>query len=191
MGKHSWFFVVCLLMLVSCNDHENLEVLERRVETAEKGLAEVAGQLAKSKEDIDGLKFVLASQELLKDSEKIAVLTPGDSGYDLLMADIGILSAKIIDIKPYADGSKVTVRIGNLSSARIDGLKADIDWGPMNGDDEPDNKKAKTKSIQFDKPIQSGSWSAQIMTLPGVAPENLGFIRFRNVTHAGIGLTGS
>lgn len=191
MGKHSWFLVVCLLMLVSCNDHENPGVLEKRVETAEKSLAEVVEQLAKSKEDIDGLKFFLASLEIIKDAEKMAVLTPGDSGYSLFKADIGTLSVKIIDIKPYADGSKVAIQIGNLSAATINGLKADVDWGPASEDGGPDNKKAKTKLIQFAQSIKSGSWSTQIMTLPSVAPENLGFIRLRNATHTGIGLNGS
>lgn len=117
-----------------------------------------------------------------------AYLTPGDSGYSVVSSNIGKLTVQMSNIKPYANGSKVTLKFGNPLAANITGLKVKLEWGSVNSKGMPNNESAKSKDFTFSKTLDSGAWTNVPVVLAGVPPSKLGFVRVQNVEHTGISL---
>jgi hypothetical protein len=121
--------------------------------------------------------------------DHVAYLTPGSGGYSPVRADIGVLTVDITDIKPYANGSKATLSFGNPLSASINGLKATIEYGKVDEKGAPKNADAKKKAVAFSQSLRAGAWTKVDIVLEGLPPEELGFVRVRDVTHTGISLS--
>lgn len=145
-------------------------------------------QVTELEAELKALKETVAMNEVLRDWEKIAYLTPGDGGYSLVKSDVGILALSIENIIPYASGSKVTLRFGNLTAATINGLKARIDWGAVDEKKLPINNNTRSRDISLNESLVSGSWTSSTVVLDGVPPGDLGFVRIRDVGHSGIRL---
>jgi hypothetical protein len=78
------------------------------------------------------------------------------------------------------------LQFGNLTSARIDGLKAKLDWGKIDANGAPENDKAKTREVTFSTALPPGAWTVTQVVLEGVPPTELGFVRLKEVGHRGI-----
>lgn len=94
-------------------------------------LSDTENKLAKAESDVAALQREVAElkekqewDELIKGWDKVAYLTPGAEGYSTVGFDLGVLTVQLADVKPYANGSKVTLRFGNTLSSSIDGLKS-------------------------------------------------------------------
>lgn len=130
----------------------------------------------------------LSWNQTLNDLGEIAFLTPGGDGYSIIKTNIGNLTVSLEDIKPYANGSRVTLTFGNTTSATINGIKAKIDWGSVGKTGAPNNDTAKSKEITLTKSLLPGRWTKVSLVLEGVPPAELGFVRLREVSHDGIRL---
>jgi len=134
--------------------------------------------------EIKNLKFQLE----FRDWDRVAFIKPGDAGYSALRFDLGVITVKIADVKPYANGSKIVIKFGNLTSARINGLNAKLDWGKVDATGIPQNDSEKTREFIFNEPLSAGAWTSSEVVLEGIPPTELGFVRLREVGHRGIGL---
>jgi len=129
----------------------------------------------------------LETQKFWEDIDKVAYLTPADSGYSSIRFDLGTLTVKMKDVQPFANATKVTLVFGNTLGSTITGLKAKVEWGTVDAKGLPE-KELGSKEITMDKDILSSSWNNITITLENTEPKNLGFIRVKNVTHTGIKL---
>jgi hypothetical protein len=120
--------------------------------------------------------------------DRVVVLKPGDQGYSTVRYDLGVMTARLEDIKPYANGSKVSIMLGNPSAARINGLKARVEWGAVDKDGFPRNDTGKARQVSFPETLSPGTWTKVEVVLDGFPPAELGFVRLREVGHGGIGL---
>ena len=91
-------------------------------------------------------------------------------------------------MQPYATGSKVSLQFGNLTSARIDGLRAKLEWGRV--DDSGAARTTRPSPGKSSSPSRRwpGAWTQADLVLAGVPPDELGFVRLKEVDHSGIGL---
>lgn len=142
------------------------------------------------RKSISDIKADAELDKILNQSESIAYLTPGDSGYSVIRCDIGAFTVQWVDVKPYANGSKITLKFGNPLSAAIDGLKGKIDWGKSDSKGGPDNSNAKTKDFQLTQTMISGAWTSTSIVLDAIPPAELGFVRIHDLRHSGISLRG-
>lgn len=125
---------------------------------------------------------------LLKDADRIAFLRPGDTGYSTVRYDLGTLTVELADVRPYANGSKVSLRIGNPLASTVNGLKTTIEWGRVNESGYADNDSVKSRTFTFTESLRSGAWTTIPLVLEGIPPTELGFVRVKEVTHTGIRL---
>ena len=170
--------LVCLVLLgTGCADDTRTKDLEAKVTR----LDAVASALAAQVKNLE-LQYEIAA------SERMAFLKPGDSGYSVLKLDLGNVTVKITDVKPDAAGSRVSLQFGNLTSARIDGLKAKLEWGRVDESGIAQNDKAKSREVKFTEPLAPGAWTQSELVLEDVPPAELGFVRLSEVDHSGIGL---
>jgi hypothetical protein len=166
-----------LLLAGGCADEAHQKALEARIIRLEAANAALAAQL----------KNVELQAELAA-SERIVFLKPEDSGYSILRLDLGNITVRITDVQPYATGSKVSLQFGNLSSARIDGLRATLEWGRVDASGAALNDQAKSRQVEFTESLAPGAWTQSELLLAGVPPTELGFVRLKEVDHSGIGL---
>jgi hypothetical protein len=171
--------IVAALILPGCGQSTSAET--------ESKLTDEAQAL---QEKVDGLQQKIEMMDLFRTMERVAFLKPGDEGYSVIQSDIGLLTVALEDIKPYANGSKVTLNFGNTTAATVNGLKAQIDWGSVGEDGTPINEKAKSREVKFNETLRPGAWTRANVVLEGIPPAELGFIRLREVGHSGIRLSG-
>jgi hypothetical protein len=171
------------LQLASCNQAARVAELEARVN-------ELSQKQSALEIELQWLKQQVSLNELLRDVEGVAYLTPHAAGYAVIKSDLGSLTVSLKNIQPYANGSKVTLQFGNVTAATIDGIKAKIEWGGMTKEGVPNNKEAKSREITINKALQSGGWTNAEIILEGVPPTELGFVRLRDVGHHGVRLRG-
>lgn len=155
-------------------------------------VADLESKLQALTTTVESLQRKLDDLQLEVDMEgwtKVAYMQPGDGGYSAVNYDLGTLIVKIEDVKPYANGTKLALRLGNLSSARVNGLKATVEWGPVDERGTPRNEKQKKKQITVSQPLPPGGWAiANDVVLEGTPPGELGFVRLRGLGHEGISL---
>jgi hypothetical protein len=170
--------LVCLLLLATgCADETRTKDLEAKLARLDAATTALARQVKN-----------MELQSEIAASERIAFLKPGDSGYSVLKLDLGNVTVKITDVKPLATGSKVSLQFGNLTSARIDGLKARLEWGKVDGSGVAQTDPAKSRDVEFAESLAPGAWTQSELVLEDVSPTELGFVRLKELDHSGIGL---
>ena len=140
--------------------------------------------LAVLKEKVSDIEF----KNLLRDFDTFAYLQPGDSGYSAVRFTLGVLTVQLLDVKPFANSTKVSLRVGNPLASDLNGLAAKIDWGQVNEKGAPNNDTAKSKVVSFTETLRSGAWTTLSVVLDGTMPADLGFIRVSEVSYTGIAL---
>lgn len=178
--KSFFLVIVTSVLLAACNDGSQLKQIEAKLDQR---ITELEAANKSLSDEIRDLRWEVKLGEF----DKYAFLKPGDAGYSALRHDLGIVTVEISDVKPYANGSKVKLKFGNLTSARIDGLKATLDWGKLEKG-MPENDKAKSREVTFSASLAPGAWTVTEVVLEGVPPTELGFVRLKDVSHRGIGL---
>jgi len=77
--------------------------------------------------------------------ESVAI-DPTEKGYGRIDTSSGVFLVAVRDAKPYLDGYRLSLAVGNLSSARYDGFKMKLSWqGPLpeQKDGESDEQYSK------------------------------------------------
>jgi Protein of unknown function (DUF3251) len=184
-----WWTVLLAILVSACDQLlPGNAALAKRVTEAEQRTAKAQADVAKLQQQLAELKQSRQWDEIVKDFDQIAYLTPGAEGYSAIRFDLGVLTVRLADVRPYANGSKVTLRFGNTLSSAITGLIATIEWGTVNDKGVPDNATAKSKEMTFVQTLRGGAWTSIPVVLDGVPPAQLGFVRVSKVSHTGIRL---
>jgi hypothetical protein len=107
-----------LALLGTCEQTSRPGGLEAQVKALEAKLASLESELNEVKRDV-------SIEKMIREVDGIAYLTPASENYASVSADFGRLTVSLKNVQPYANGSKVTLRFGNLTSATIQGLRPD------------------------------------------------------------------
>jgi hypothetical protein len=172
---------VALSLSTSCAD-------PKEVATLKKQASELETSVEALKASVKQLEEKRSFDDLLKNFDSVAYLTPGTAGYSVIETDIGRVTVMLADVQPYANGSRITLQFGNLLSATIDGAKAKLEWGSVDDKGNPRNDSAHSRQIDFSNSLRAGAWTNVPVVLEGVPPTDLGFVRVRDMTHTGIKL---
>ncbi len=171
------------IALAGCTQDSRVAPLQAKVESLEAKTSELEKQL-------EQLQFQVRLQNDVKAWDEVAYLTPGSEGYAVVKMDLGNLTVSFANVVPYANGSKVSLMFGNLTSATIDGLKAKVEWGSVDEKGVPKNNEAKSRDIKLTESLIPGAWNKTDVVLEGVPPAALGFLRVRDVGHQAIRMRG-
>jgi len=169
------------VLMMSCSTDSRVDKLQRQVDALDNDLKAL-------KQEVDSLKSDSSAAELDRSFETVAYLTPGSAGYWTIKTSVGSLAVSLDDVKPYANGSRVVLRFGNLTSATLDDVSVKLDWGSVDAKGTPQNDSAKSKEVTFTQSFRPGSWNAADVVLEGVPPSSLGFVRLSNFSNKKIHL---
>ena len=180
------FFVLFISAFVSACGGGNAD-LAQRVEALERENIQRVSDVTALQTENTILKRQLSLLEFGSTWNDTAYLTPGDAGYSLLNFDLGKLTVQISDVTPYANGSKVVLTFGNLTSSKVQGLKAKVEWGKVAKDSGlPMEESAKTREVSFNEELRAGAWTKTEVVLEGLPPADLGFVRVGSAGHRGV-----
>jgi len=176
-------------MLSGCNEDPRVSKIDTELKQHQEKILQLESELSQIKAATESDRESYKWDKLVSNVNRIAYLTPGSDGYAAVQTDLGVLTVSLVDVKPYANGTKVTLQIGNTLFAIIDGLKATIDWGKVDESGSPINDQAKSKEVRFSESLRAGAWTRVSVVLDGVSANELGFIRVKDINHTGIRLS--
>lgn len=109
-----------------------------------------------------------------------ASLDPADQGFGVIRTVYGGLTVAIDDIVPLADGSRLTLRIGNLTAADINGGTLKVRYGRRQATGEAFaswDAQLHSTDARFTQVLRSGTWNSVQVTLGGIPPNGIGHVR--------------
>ena len=118
------------LLLAGCSGDQDarsrLSRLETQVSLLETRLATSEAQTHRLSRDLWKVQLDTWSKI---ESESAAVVSPSSKGYAIARNEYGTFPVIIEDAQPYLDGHKIKLRIGNLISAAMTGVKLELVYG--------------------------------------------------------------
>jgi hypothetical protein len=156
-GSLAALFVVTLSVVTGCaSDHSDATL------GAATAKADVAGSrvdgLEKTVHDLERRLYRL---ELARSEYSKTTIDPSTKNYGRLDTDVGRLLVICEDVSPYANGYRVSIRIGNVTMATLNGFKLNVSWGRAYGDTTVIGWEAARHESTFDytEELLPGRWN--------------------------------
>lgn len=161
---------------------------ERRIAALEEANKSLQSEATLFTKQLEALQLEAVKLDTSRRLASRAHLTPGSEGYELVSFELGVLVVSLHDVVPYANGSKITLKFGNLLATDINGLNAEVGWGPVNEVGFVDLQRAKQKTVTFSETLKAGRWTTVTVVLDGHPPERIGHVSLAKLSHEGIQL---
>lgn len=169
-------FTGCALPLMSACD-SNLFSRMAALESADEAQKVQIEALEKRLLDAETKVWIL---EVTKNPYESATFDPAAApAYQRVDTSAGTFAISIEDVKPHADGVKVRLAVGNLTTATFSGGNFKIKWGPRKDKTTrySDWQKSLTETEQkFTNDLRPATWNKVTLTLPGVPPDKFGYL---------------
>ena len=152
-----------------------------QLRTAQEGMQRSISELEKElrKLQIDVLILKLSDNET-------AWFDPQDQqAYTGIKTAVGQVLFVLERVEPYLDGFKITFRVGNPTSATLNGFNAKITWGPKLDASASNQPSPREVEVKFTESIRSGAWAYVSANVAPAKPEEVRRIgitpKFNNV----------
>jgi Protein of unknown function (DUF3251) len=126
-----------------------------------------------------------ALKRLRKDVRELkrasVTLTQGPDNYQVVRHELGAATISLKQVKANANGSALTLEVGNASSIRIAGFSMEIGF-----QDPIDAHIERSLSFNFQETLEPGRGTTVTLVLQDVDPARLGYIRVSNFRVKGI-----
>lgn len=122
----------------------------------------------------------LSWKQTLNDRSTVS-FSPDSDTFSRLDTNLGPLYVSLKNIKPYADGFKMTVNLGNPHNAAFKDPLMKVSWSPrvdfkVSGSYAESEKRKRTKEFKLQKVISPGSWNSTEITIAPATSEEVGRI---------------
>lgn len=172
--KHIILFLVVVVFMSGCDkSNSNLQLVQKINNINDKVLS-LEKELRYLRENV---AYINSNIDRFQD----AFIKPGDIGYVPIQTNLGILTLSLQNVVPYANGSKITLKLGNILSVTVSSFKCTIDYGTMDLTGGPLVEESRTKEVTLSKDLKSGYWNYIDIILEEMVPEKLGWIQIRNM----------
>lgn len=163
-----------LLPTAGCVGGNRVSAVEGKVKELEVKVKDLTTQVAKVEREASW-------DRAFKMLDSVAYLTPGSDGYSIVQFELGRVTVSLKNIEPYANGSRVTLRIGNPTSATLEAVKAILEWGKVDAKGMPLSESERQREVTFTRSVRPGAWTDVQAVLEGVPPVELGFVRVKEL----------
>lgn len=122
-------------------------------------------------------------------SHSSATIDPLQPGFGFINSGMVPLAVSVSDVAPYADGARITLNIGNPSTATIPDARVIIKYGQRQAALQKDtplaarlksyndwNTQLRTKETPLTEGLAPGTWNEIAIALPGIKPDALGYL---------------
>lgn len=160
-----------------------IETMEQEVRELRRSLDSIAEQVTTGTAAwrlADSLRWTLQGKDLATALSNFAILDPAvTDDFHTLRSRYGPLTFSVASVGPQADGSRLVLLIGNLTTATIEGGTLRIQWGPRADATRSDEwlSRLLTDDFSFTERLEPGAWNEVPISLPRVPPQGLGHLR--------------
>jgi len=163
---------ICTVLLIGCN--------ETKISGLQSAVTAQGQKTAELEKKLSELETKIWFLELTRNPYERAVFDPAaQEGFQRVDTSVGTFTVVIEDVKPYADGVKVRLSVGNLTSATVSAGVVKVKWGQRRSKEIPYADWEKTLSETEQKitnDLRPATWNRVTLTLPGIPPEKLGYL---------------
>ena len=159
-----------------------------RLAEAERGIEAQGVQLESLSQRLSDLETKVFVPEITKELYKSATFDPSDRGFGRLDTSVGTFAVSIQAITAHADGVRVRLHVGNLTTATISGGQFKAKWGTRMPKMEGKGwvasysiwqKSLSEKEINFLEELRPGTWNNVTLNLPGLPPDKFGYLELQ------------
>lgn len=136
--------------------------------------------------DVNSLQELVGKSGGLRRAE----FDPSVRDYSRLDSTTGSFLISVQGVKSYADGCKVALDIGNLTTATYKGFTMHAGWGQRNPMEKEEAAlreypkwlgSLKEKNISFADELRPATWNRVELVLPSTKPEDFGYLELSNL----------
>lgn len=174
--------LICVLFVITACSRKTIKTDNRLAATANSA----------TQADVEALRTEIRAlrRQIFKLSSKASqyesvALDPTEKGYGRIDTTSGFFLILVRDAKPYLDGYRISLAVGNPSSARYDGFKMKLSWHaplpeqkPGESDDQYSKRMDQWSQSEHEKEfssietLQPASWNPiTIVVSPATAEE--------------------
>jgi len=112
-----------------------------------------------------------------------AYLDPLSDGYSTARTGIGPLLLSFSSSSPKADGTEIVLQVGNPTAASLAGAVFMVDYNVRQDTTSEWGASVKSTEYRSLNVIRAGSWNKVTIPLPGIKPDELGYLAISVVTN--------
>lgn len=153
-----------------------------------KAIEQLSLQLESHRKELTQVRSKLTMHEITQDAYKNATFDPASGeGFSRLDTSVGSFAVSVQDVKAHADGVKVRLHVGNLTTASVNGGTFKVQWGTrMPSLDGKENwldhyeewqRSLKEKEVPFTEVLRPATWNNVTLTLPNTSPQQFGYMK--------------
>lgn len=162
---------LALATLGGCSDPK----LQGRVAALENSNAALAAKIADQEKTITDLSLDVF---LLKNDDDMAALSSTDEGYSLAKSDFGPLPVFLEKVEPYLAGFRLTLRIGNPTTATFNGAKLKVRWHSatpkvLAAGAVPSAPKMNEQEVALTQALRPGMYTRAHVILSPATPDDI------------------
>jgi Protein of unknown function (DUF3251) len=166
------------------SDKNKITALEAKVKKLEDAVTVLQLQI----ETTEGR--VSLAESSIRDLEpaKLVEFDPSVSSYQKLDGSLGAFAVSVEDVRQFADGVRVTLNLGNLTSATYSGATLILEYGPRAPSEEEMKDPAaarewlgalQRKEENLTASLLPGRWNPVKVTLPKIDEKTFGYLSVR------------
>jgi hypothetical protein len=146
-------------------------------------LEATVGYLTKRLNDLDFQQALLRSAS---ERYRTATFDPADKGYARLDTSGGTFLVSVDDAKPFLEGYKLVLKIGNIQAVRYSSYTLKTSWGEKWDSGKQNYQKwresLKTKEFRQTEQLVPGTWNRVELTLSPAKAAEIGYLEIEMVT---------
>ncbi|MGH9718508.1 MAG: hypothetical protein ACRD4R_17505 [Candidatus Acidiferrales bacterium] len=154
--------------------------MQQEIEALKTEVASLQRSMATSQSD--ALKLSLRVFQLESDKHQTVDLDLTSRNYLRIDTDQGMFLVAVQNVEPYLDGYKITLDVGNTSSATFHGFKLHSEWNTKydwthytEASFDSWQKETRKRDDSFPEVLYPGRWNAVEVLLPSTSAGQLGF----------------
>ena len=174
--------------------HTDLEAFKKNLGgDIDQRIASLRSQIFEQRADYDGFRKAFSDMwqsRTLSGKKELVVLDMESKTYSRLDTANGFFLISCQGVRPFLDGQKATLLIGNPLIARYVEYKIKVHWGPRFLGPENDTVKwlawyrsLKTKDYEYPGVLEPSKWNEIEVVLPQTKADELGYVDISLVTN--------
>ena len=113
-------------------------------------------------------------------SPKGAPVSATDTGFTVIPADIGVLTFRIDEVSPKANGVDLKLKVGNPTAATITTLSIDATWYAKNSQGTLE-QRGSLNDVRLNGRFIAGSWTDTTISLSDIKSDEFDYVYIQDV----------